>query len=41
VLLCLFPASFSMLAWIFGALCFATATLRIVAARRVFTPKED
>ena len=41
VLLCLFPASFSMFAWIFGALCFATATLRIIAARRVFTPKED
>ena len=41
VLLCLFPASFAMLAWIFGTLCFATATLRIIAARRVFTIKED
>lgn len=41
VLLCLFPASFAMLAWIFGTLCFATATLRIIAARRVFTTKED
>ncbi|KAG1713738.1 Inner membrane protein YnjF [Nymphon striatum] len=41
VLLCLFPASFATLAWIFGTLCFATATLRIIAARRVFTNKED
>ena len=41
VLLCLFPASFATLAWIFGALCFATATLRLIAARRVFTMKED
>ena len=42
VLLCLFPASFAILAWIFGALCFATATLRLIAARRVFTSlKED
>lgn len=41
VLLCLFPASFEMLAWIFGALCFATATLRLIAARRVFAMKED
>jgi phosphatidylglycerophosphate synthase len=41
VLLCLFPASFATLAWIFGALCFATATLRLFAARRVFTMKED
>lgn len=41
VILCLFSGSFAMLAWIFGSLCFATATLRIVAARRVFTLKED
>ncbi|MFT7370269.1 MAG: phosphatidylglycerophosphate synthase [Octadecabacter sp.] len=41
IMLCLFPASFSIIAWIFGSLCFATATLRIVAAQRVFTPKED
>ncbi len=41
VLLCLFPASFAMLAWIFGTLCFATATLRLFAAKRVFTTKED
>ena len=41
VLLCLFAPSFATLAWIFGALCFATATLRLFAARRVFTMKED
>ena len=41
VLLCLFPAFFATLAWIFGTLCFATATLRLIAARRVFTMKED
>ncbi len=42
VLLCLFPAYFAPLAWIFGLLCFATATLRLIAARRVFTSlKED
>jgi len=41
VVLCLFPASFAVLAWIFGTLCFATAALRLVAARRVFTMKED
>lgn len=42
VLLCLFPASFAVLAFIFGTLCFATATLRVLAARRLFTTsKED
>lgn len=41
VLLCLFPASFATLAWIFGGLCCATATLRLFAARRVFAMKED
>lgn len=41
VLLCLFPASFALMAWIFGTLCFATATLRIVAARRVFTTQKE
>ncbi|MBU2992353.1 CDP-alcohol phosphatidyltransferase family protein [Octadecabacter sp. 1_MG-2023] len=40
VLLCLFPTSFAVLAWVFGSLCFATATLRLIAARRVFTTKE-
>jgi len=42
VLLCLFPSYFDIFAWIFGTLCFATATLRLIAARRVFTTlKED
>ena len=38
VTLCLLPAYFSPLAWVFGILCFATATLRIYAAKRIFTP---
>jgi len=37
VLLCLFPDFFTTLAWGFGALCFATASLRIYAARQTFT----
>ena len=37
VVLCLFPAYFSPLAWAFGALCFATATLRIYAAKKIYT----
>ena len=37
VLLCLLPAQFSLLAWVFGALCFATATLRIYAAKKIYT----
>jgi len=37
VLLCLFPAYFAVMAWIFGALCFVTAGLRIHAARQLFT----
>ena len=36
VLLCLFPASFPMLALIFGALCFLTGALRLFGARRLF-----
>ncbi len=34
--LCLWPAAFSPLAVAFGALCFITATARILLARRVF-----
>lgn len=41
VALCLFPALFGPLAWAFGALCYATATLRIFAARRVFTHRKE
>lgn len=37
VLLCLLPANFPIMCWIFGALCFATAALRLYAARNIFT----
>lgn len=37
VLLCLFPSAFPVLAWIFGGLCFVTATLRIWGASRLFS----
>ncbi|KJZ21179.1 CDP-alcohol phosphatidyltransferase family protein [Loktanella sp. S4079] len=37
VLLCLLPEHFALLAWIFGALCFATATLRLFAAKQIYT----
>lgn len=37
VLLCLFPANFAVLAYIFGVLCFATAILRIYGAKQVYT----
>lgn len=37
VLLCLFETYFAPLAWIFGALCFATASLRIYAAKQIYT----
>ena len=37
VILCLLPTYFSPLAWAFGALCFATATLRIYAAKQIYT----
>jgi hypothetical protein len=36
VLICLFPTLFPLFAWVFGTLCFVTATLRILAARRAF-----
>ena len=36
VLLCVWPIGFGPLAWAFGALCFVTAVLRIIAARRLF-----
>ena len=41
VLLCLFPNYFSILSWVFGALCFITATLRIASARHVFAEESD
>ncbi|PRY77644.1 phosphatidylglycerophosphate synthase [Yoonia maritima] len=37
VLLCLLPTYFAPLSWVFGALCFATATLRLYAAKQIFT----
>lgn len=36
-LLCLLPAYFTPLAWVFGGLCFLTATLRIYAAKQIYT----
>ena len=36
VALCLFSGSFAVMAWVFGALCFASGGLRIWAARSVF-----
>lgn len=39
VLLCLFPTLFPLMAWVFGTLCFATATLRLMGARTVFNTK--
>ncbi|MGS4944793.1 CDP-alcohol phosphatidyltransferase family protein [Meridianimarinicoccus sp. RP-17] len=41
VALCLLPGLFTPLAFVFGALCFVTATLRIHAARRIFTDRKD
>jgi len=41
VALCLLPALFVPLAYVFGALCFLTATLRIVAARRIFVDRKE
>lgn len=37
VALCLWPSWFAALAWVFGALCFATAVSRILLARQVFS----
>lgn len=36
VILCLIPTFFAPLAWIFGSMCFVTATLRIWGAKQVF-----
>ena len=36
ILLCLFPAAFAGMAWVFGTLCFVTAVLRVWGARHVF-----
>lgn len=37
ILLCLLPGYFAPLAWVFGTLCFATATLRLMAAKQIYT----
>ncbi|MFQ1702780.1 CDP-alcohol phosphatidyltransferase family protein [Loktanella agnita] len=37
VLLCLLPQYFAPLAWVFGGLCFATAILRIYAAKQIYS----
>ena len=36
VAICLLPWAFAPLAWVFAILCFATASLRIWAAREIF-----
>jgi phosphatidylglycerophosphate synthase len=36
VAICLFPAWFAVLAWVFGALCWLTALGRVLAARSAF-----
>lgn len=36
VVLCLFPALFPVLSWIFAALCLVTATARVLLAWRIF-----
>lgn len=41
VALCLLPTLFEPLAWGFGALCYTTATLRIISAHRVFAERKD
>ena len=37
VILCLLPQYYSPLAWVFGTLCFATAPLRLYAAKQIYT----
>ncbi len=39
--ICLWPAAFSPLSWLFGALCLITALSRVALARRVFAPTPD
>jgi hypothetical protein len=36
VLIVLWPASFALAAWVFGALCLVTALARVILARRSF-----
>lgn len=39
--LCLLPALFNPLAWIFGGLCLVTALSRVLLARQTFLPEES
>lgn len=39
VAICLFPAGFETLAWVFGVLCLWTTAARVLLARRVFRPE--
>jgi phosphatidylglycerophosphate synthase len=42
--ICLVPAAFAPMSWVFGALCLVTAASRLAQARRVFaqgTPRSD
>ncbi len=36
LIICIWPAAFAPLAWVFGTLCLATALARVLLARRVF-----
>ena len=36
ILICLFPAHFAVMAWVFGTLCLITGASRVVLAHRVF-----
>ncbi len=36
VLICLWPSTFEVFAWIFGVLCFLTAVMRVLGARKIF-----
>jgi phosphatidylglycerophosphate synthase len=36
VLICLWPTYFAVFAWIFGLLCFVTALMRVLGARKIF-----
>jgi phosphatidylglycerophosphate synthase len=40
VLMCLFPAEFPTIAWIFAALCWITTATRVIAAYRAFPTDE-
>lgn len=41
VVLCLFPSAFPALSWVFGGLCFLTATLRLYGASKLFSDGKD